>query len=123
MRDMLGLSDIDPHVLLVVFLPALLFESACFGLDVGIFRMQIVQILLMAFPAMALASLLSALILWGLTQNTPAPWNFLTCWLCGVINSATDPVAVVALLKELGAAKTLGTRSASRRIFPTRRPR
>ena len=30
MRDMLGLSDIDPHVLLVVFLPTLLFESACF---------------------------------------------------------------------------------------------
>ena len=31
------------------------------------------------------------------------------CWLIGVITSATDPVAVVALLKDLGASKTLGT--------------
>ena len=36
-------------------------------------------------------------------------WPFNTCLLLGAILSATDPVAVVALLKELGAAKTLGT--------------
>ena len=36
-------------------------------------------------------------------------WPFNTCLLLGTILSATDPVAVVALLKELGAAKTLGT--------------
>jgi hypothetical protein len=40
-RDLVGLSDIDPHVLLVVFLPPLLFESACFGIDYGIFRKQV----------------------------------------------------------------------------------
>ena len=34
----IGIADIDPHVMLVVFLPALLFESACFGLDIGIFQ-------------------------------------------------------------------------------------
>ncbi len=31
------------------------------------------------------------------------------CWLIGTITSATDPVAVVALLKELGTDKALGT--------------
>ena len=36
-------------------------------------------------------------------------WNFWPCWLIGIISSATDPVAVVALLKDLGAPKTLGT--------------
>ena len=29
--DIISLKDIDPHLMLVVFLPALLFESACFG--------------------------------------------------------------------------------------------
>ena len=106
MRDMLGLSDIDPHVLLVVFLPALLFESACFGLDVGIFRMQIVQILLMAFPAMVMASGLTGALIYAANGGD---WNFWPCWLIGIISSATDPVAVVALLKDLGAPKTLGT--------------
>merc|ERR1719446_1666594 len=36
-------------------------------------------------------------------------WSFWPCWLIGIIASATDPVAVVALLKDLGASKALGT--------------
>ena len=60
----------------------------------------------MAFPAMIFASLITALLLFALA---PSSWTFWVCWLIGVISSATDPVAVVALLKELGAAKTLGT--------------
>ena len=106
LRDMLSLMDIDPHLMLVVFLPALLFESACFGIDLGIFRRQLLQILMMAFPAMALASFITAILLWALAPST---WTLWVCWLIGIISSATDPVAVVALLKELGAAKTLGT--------------
>ena len=35
-------------------------------------------------------------------------WNFWPCWLIGIISSATDPVAVVALLKDLGAPKMKG---------------
>ena len=38
--DIISLKDIDPHLMLVVFLPALLFESACFGIDMGIFLKQ-----------------------------------------------------------------------------------
>jgi len=37
-HDFISLQDIDPHLMLVVFLPALLFESATFGIDMGIFR-------------------------------------------------------------------------------------
>ena len=103
---MITLKDIDPHLMLVVFLPALLFESACFGVDLGIFRRQLSQIVIMAFPAMALASLLTGVCIYGMFE---AQWSFWVCWLIGVITSATDPVAVVALLKDLGAAKTLGT--------------
>ena len=55
-RDMLGLANIDPHVMLVIFLPALLFESAAFGIDMGLFLKQKFQILTMAFPAMVCAS-------------------------------------------------------------------
>ena len=72
----------------------------------GIFMKQKFQIILMAFPAMILASALTGTILFGIMG---AEWNFFVCWLIGVITSATDPVAVVALLKDLGAAKTLGT--------------
>jgi len=104
-RAMLGLADIDPHVLLVVFLPALLFESACFGVDFGIFKKQAVQICLLAFPAMICSSIITGLLI----MATIPQWNLWVCWLIGIILSATDPVAVVALLKELGASKALGT--------------
>ena len=106
MRDALSLMDIDPHLMLVVFLPALLFESACFGIDMGIFRRQIAQILILAFAGMTTAALITGGLLYSLAPST---WSFMVCLLIGVIASATDPVAVVALLKELGAPKTLGT--------------
>lgn len=35
--------------------------------------------------------------------------SFMGCLLFGAINSATDPVAVVSLLKELGVSKRLST--------------
>mmetsp|Transcript_41660 Transcript_41660/g.103526 ORF Transcript_41660/g.103526 Transcript_41660/m.103526 type:complete len:1049 (+) Transcript_41660:99-3245(+) len=105
LRDMLGLSDIDPHQLLVIFLPALLFESACFGIDMGIFKKQVIQITALAFPAMIVASAVTGLLVWASFDN----WSFWVCWLIGIILSATDPVAVVALLRELGASKALGT--------------
>lgn len=42
-------------------------------------------------------------------QGMRPAWPFNACWLVGTILSATDPVAVVALLKDLGAEKALGT--------------
>ena len=39
MADMLDLSNIDPHLMMVVFLPTLLFESA-FAMDVAFFYSQ-----------------------------------------------------------------------------------
>lgn len=39
----------------------------------------------------------------------PYNWNWKTSLLLGGLLSATDPVAVVALLKDLGASKKLST--------------
>lgn len=39
----------------------------------------------------------------------PYDWSWKTALLLGGLLSATDPVAVVALLKELGASKKLST--------------
>ena len=71
----------------------------------GIFKMQLVQISVLAFPAMITASAVTAALLYA---ANPA-WSFWACWLMGIISAATDPVAVVALLKDLGASKALGS--------------
>ena len=42
-------------------------------------------------------------------SHCSCPYPCQVCWLIGTITSATDPVAVVALLKELGTEKAIGT--------------
>ena len=40
LKDMLDTANMDPHLILLVFLPVLLFESA-FAIDLGILRTQV----------------------------------------------------------------------------------
>ena len=99
----------DPHEILLIFLPALIFESA-FNCDWHTIKMQFSQILIMAGPMVLLNTLMSAITMryiLGYNDSKNFTWN--AALLFGSIISATDPVAVVALLKELGASKRLAT--------------
>ncbi|KAI8489569.1 Sodium/hydrogen exchanger 10 [Branchiostoma belcheri] len=100
-----AIVHMNPHMLFHVFLPVLIFESA-FAMDTHMFWKSIYQILIMALPGLLLASLLTGI----LSMYTfDYGWNWYVGMMFGSICSATDPVAVVALLKELGASKQLGT--------------
>jgi NhaP-type Na+/H+ or K+/H+ antiporter len=140
----------DPDFLLLLFLPALIYESAA-SVDYHTFKRQSGKIILMAFPMLLAASYLTALVMFyvlnygaittdpsrlippELTVEVPVengahrllegvegevvpeawsppsvmPWS--ACVLFGAVISATDPVAVVSLLKQLGAPKSIGT--------------
>lgn len=98
-------ANINPVLLLSVFLPALLFESS-FAMEVHQIKRCMAQMLLLAGPGV----LISTFCLGALLKITfPYNWNWNTSLLLGGLLSATDPVAVVALLKELGASKKLNT--------------
>jgi NhaP-type Na+/H+ or K+/H+ antiporter len=62
------------------------------------------QCLYLAGPGVLVNGSLTATFLY---YYLPYDWSFLMCLLVGAILCATDPVAVVALLKELGACTTL----------------
>lgn len=97
--------DISPHLILFVFLPTLIFESA-FAMEVHLFRRMFVQIAVLAVPGLIVATLLTA----GLAQWAfPFEWSWALCLMFGALISATDPVAVVALLKEVSSRKRLET--------------
>ncbi|PWI34302.1 cyclic nucleotide-binding protein [Vibrio albus] len=104
-QAMLVLTDIDPHLILLVFLPTLIFESA-FGMETHLFRRMFSQIAILAVPGLLLASALTAALA---HYAFPWGWSWTVCFLFGALISATDPVAVVALLKEVSSRKRLET--------------
>ena len=105
-------SELDPHLLMMIFLPALIFESA-FNSDWHIIKHELGKVLLMAGPMLIMATFATAaafhyILGYGWTDgDTHISWS--ASLLFGSIASATDPVAVVALLKELGASRRLAT--------------
>jgi NhaP-type Na+/H+ or K+/H+ antiporter len=114
-------GNLDGHLILYVFLPILIFEAG-FALDVHTFKKSFVSAFCLAGPGIVTATVMTGVAFWGLIQifgdkgGVLFEWNteagafiWLSSMLFGAVVSATDPVAVVALLKELGASKKLGT--------------
>lgn len=98
-------SDISPSLILFVFLPSLLFESS-FAMEVHQIKRCLVQMVLLAGPGVVISTFCSGTLIHYIF---PYQWTWSTSLLLGGLLSATDPVAVVALLKELGASKKLNT--------------
>ncbi|CAA7400804.1 unnamed protein product [Spirodela intermedia] len=98
-------ANINPDLLLAVFLPALLFESS-FSMEIHQIKRCIAQMVLLAGPGVIISTFCLGT---ALKFAFPYNWDWKTSLLLGGLLSATDPVAVVALLKELGASKKLST--------------
>ncbi len=87
--------------LLVIFLPALVFETS-WQLDLELARRYWKPIAFLAFPGVVITAFAVGLALW-LSHLMP----FLEALLLGAIVSATDPIAVSAAFKELSAPDEL----------------
>ena len=93
--------ELGPEIMLFIFLPALIFESG-FSLDARQLTKDLTPVLILAIPAMIISTVLIGLgVWWALDINLAVALVF------GALISATDPVAVVALFKELGAPNRL----------------
>jgi len=95
--------SIDPHLLLFTMLPSLLMADAM-TIDTSVAMRVARQCVYLAGPGVLINAALVALFLF---YYLPYDWPFLLCLTTGSILCATDPVAVVALLKELGASPIL----------------
>ncbi len=93
--------DLSPEIMLFVFLPALIFESG-FALDARQMTKDLAPILIMAIPAMLMSTVIVGVGVWWLLDI-----KLIVALVFGALISATDPVAVVALFKELGAPNRL----------------
>ena len=93
--------SLSHDLILFVFVPPLIFDSAL-NLDGRLLFRNLAPILLLAAPGL----LISTVIVAGILSFT-TPLTLSQALLFGSLISATDPVAVIALFKELGAPKQL----------------
>jgi hypothetical protein len=98
-------ENMEPTLLLAAFLPVLLFAGA-FALEWHVVRRLLPSSLLLAGPGVAVGAGLTAVLV---RFTFPHGWNWPECLLFGSMLSATDPVAVVAILREAGMSKRLRT--------------
>jgi NhaP-type Na+/H+ or K+/H+ antiporter len=97
---------LTPAVIIFVFLPALVFESAT-SVDHHAFWNERGALGLLAIPALIVNTGVMAGVMMILTRGS-WDWSLQVALVFGALISATDPVAVVALLREVGAPKRLG---------------
>lgn len=84
----------------MIFIPTLLFESG-YNCDFYVFKRNLVNVLLLAFPGVLMGSIMLGFCLKVILYRE---LDWCPAFMLGAIVSATDPVAVVALLKSLGAS-------------------
>ena len=95
----------DGHLLLYAFIPPLVFGDAM-NLDFNILKNCVSQCATLAFPGVAIGAALFAIVVQYVIPST-GHWTWDLSMAFGAVMSATDPVAVVALLKQLGAPDSL----------------
>jgi CPA1 family monovalent cation:H+ antiporter len=95
--------QITPDVILFIFLPILLFEGA-WNIEVSKLLANWLLIFLLAIPGLLIAVAIAAV---GVHFGTGLPW--LIALLIATIISPTDPIAVIALMRQLGMSSRLRT--------------
>mmetsp|Transcript_32040 Transcript_32040/g.75122 ORF Transcript_32040/g.75122 Transcript_32040/m.75122 type:complete len:1329 (-) Transcript_32040:124-4110(-) len=101
-------SSINPHALLFILLPPLLYESAS-AMNWRVLRKILPSSMILAGPGVVVNTALTALCAKAVLTVGDGGIGWEASFLLASILSATDPVAVVAALQDLGAPKKLAT--------------
>jgi NhaP-type Na+/H+ or K+/H+ antiporter len=105
-QSILTFSNMSPSLILLTLLPPLIFDSA-FNADWYTFKRQFSKIIILAGFSLIVSTYLTAVTMTyilGYSGNN-FPWT--AALLFGFMVSATDPVAVVSVMKEQGVSRKL----------------
>ena len=95
--------EVSSEVILLIFLPILLFETAL-AMDVRRLIDDIGPIMLMAIVAVAVSTIVVGFLIAGMSEH-----GLVACLVLGAIIATTDPAAVVGIFKDVGAPRRLMT--------------
>jgi len=93
--------QLTQDIILYLILPTLIFDAAV-NIDSRLLIKELVPVLILAAPGLLISTLIV-----GFFMNLLTPLNLGIAMLFGALISATDPVAVIALFKDVGAPKRL----------------
>ena len=99
--EIVNTFELSEELILFIFVPPLIFESAL-NMDSRLLLRNLTPVLVLAAPGLLISTAIVGSVLAWLT-----PLSLGQALLFGSLISATDPVAVIALFKELGAPKQL----------------
>jgi CPA1 family monovalent cation:H+ antiporter len=101
--EVMSSLNLSGEAFLYIFLPTLLFETAL-NVDVRRLLDEIAPILLLAVVAVLISTAAVGLALWPVSDV-----GLVACLMLGAILATTDPVAVVAVFRDIGAPHRLST--------------
>lgn len=106
--DAFEAPNLTKELLYAIFLPGLLFEAA-FHLDFTKLWRNKISVLSLAAPGLVAAILITATVLTPIVtgMDLEVGFTFTDALVFAAVIAATDPIAVVALFKSLGAPKRL----------------
>jgi len=97
---------LTPELLFVVFLPVLIYEAA-FDFNLRDFFDNYKAIVTLAAPGLVLGIFVAGGLTYGVSEILGLGLGFTGSLLVAAMLSATDPVAVISLLREVGAPRRL----------------
>ena len=108
---------LTPNIVLVIFLPALLFE--------GSLKLQFRQLRENALPILLLATVgvLAATLITGFAAHWLLGLPLLVALVFGAITAATDPISVLSIFREMAVPKRLSTSWKGKACSTMERPR
>jgi NhaP-type Na+/H+ or K+/H+ antiporter len=111
--SLVRLGGISGRLILHIFLPPLLFAD-CISMDWHVVKRTIGQTFILAFPGIVVVSILQALVC---TFALPYHWDWMLSCTFGAVLACTDTVAVLTMLKELGAPASVTAIVAGESLF------
>lgn len=103
--------EVDPTILLSVFLPGLVFEAA-YRTDLGLLWRTSAAVAFLAVPGVLLSAGIVAVVL-----NTVTGYGLVACFVVGAVLAATDPAAVLAVVSKLRVPRQLTTLIEAESLF------
>ncbi len=98
---------LSPDLLFLVLLPVLVYEAA-FHFDLHDFKGSWKSIVTLAAPGLIVGLFIAGSMFYGIFSLLGIPLSFTVALLVAAMLSATDPVAVISMFREMGVPRRLG---------------